>query len=217
MMKTYTPSTSPVWETVYDGWDGRTVRLKVVGGWLIRHERTFDLYPKANEEKNETILPSPGIGRTGTLSMVFVPDARHQWDWMSRQWEGGRTHALSKDGGRAQESRISALPNSSELRNPYRRGGAYALIFDRLMQSPPPTRDELVQWVMDKLGKNRQRAGFDVHVVLSPVRDATRLPPKGKDVRGNRSARGHVYYVEKAAEGRLSVRPRVPPMAPLKA
>ena len=77
---------------------------------------------------------------------------------------------------------------SKKNRNPYREGSAYANIFDyiRKQQSQIITRSELLE------------QGFsvsDVTVVLSPRAEGSST--RGGDCRGNLSAQGHIYFMEK--------------------
>lgn len=86
--------------------------------------------------------------------------------------------------------------------NPYRAESAYACIFDQLSAVAGATRQELE-------GMRFKEA--DIDVVVSP-----RLTPgpRGGDVRGNRSAKGHLYYVEADKHGRMRAFRRSPPLEP---
>ena len=77
---------------------------------------------------------------------------------------------------------------SKKNRNPYREGSAYANIFEYIRKAPGGivTRSELLE------------QGFsvsDVTVVLSPRAEGAST--RGGDCRGNLSAQGHVYFMEK--------------------
>lgn len=62
-----------LWESIWNNieendeiWE-ETVRAKIVGGWLIKHEIRFGLHDQEDEWKNVK------------NSLVFVPDAAHEW------------------------------------------------------------------------------------------------------------------------------------------
>lgn len=79
---------------------------------------------------------------------------------------------------------------SKKNRNPYRDGSAYSSIFEYIRTKPGNivTRSELLE------------QGFsvsDVTVVLSPRAEG--VSTRGGDCRGNLSAQGHVYFMEKMA------------------
>ena len=75
---------------------------------------------------------------------------------------------------------------ASKNRNPYREGSKYHEIFEFIRQKQVVTRAQLLE------------QGFpiaDVTVVLSPRAEG--ISTRGGDPRGNLSAQGHVYYMEK--------------------
>jgi hypothetical protein len=75
---------------------------------------------------------------------------------------------------------------ASKNRNPYRKGSKYAEIFEFIRANQVVTRAQLLE------------AGFpvaDVTVVLSPRAEG--LSTRGGDCRGNYSAQGHVYFMDK--------------------
>jgi len=80
---------------------------------------------------------------------------------------------------------------STKHENPY-RAGLYHDIFAFLKQKQVVTRQELLDYTMEKLGKSADAANAAVTVILSP-----RKASKRGDCRGNISAQGHLYYMEK--------------------
>ena len=79
---------------------------------------------------------------------------------------------------------------SKEHKNPYRKG-LYNQIFEHLRAKQIVTREDLMKFVMG-LGKSETEAAAAVTVILSP-----REKSKRGDMRGNMSAQGHLYFVEK--------------------
>lgn len=76
---------------------------------------------------------------------------------------------------------------ASKNQNPYRDGVAYAKIFDDIRKANGVvTRQALIE-----KGHNI----FDITVVLSPRAEGSST--RGGDCRGNLSAAGHIYYMEK--------------------
>jgi predicted RecB family nuclease len=75
--------------------------------------------------------------------------------------------------------------------NPY-RPGLYHDIFAKVRKVQVMTREDLMKHTMEGLGKSLQAANAAVTVILSP-----RLTSKIGDCRGNLSAAGHEYYMEK--------------------
>jgi len=77
--------------------------------------------------------------------------------------------------------------------NPY-RPGLYHDVFGYLKQKQVITRAEYVKYVMETLGKTEAEANAVVTLMLSPRKSSSR-----GDCRGNMSAQGHLYYIEKLA------------------
>jgi len=78
---------------------------------------------------------------------------------------------------------------ASKNKNPYRAGSAYANIFDFIRSKQVVTRSDLL------------KQGFsvsDVTVVLSPRAEGSST--RDGDCRGNLSAQGQVYFLEKLAK-----------------
>ena len=99
-----------------------------------------------------------------------------------------------------------------ERNNPYREGSSYHLVFEKLAQNDGMTVDCLRQTIRNAMHKEEYLAANDVKVVLSPRRE---LSGRLKDVRGHRSAKGHLYYAEQDSAGVWRVFPRNPPLPPL--
>lgn len=95
------------------------------------------------------------------------------------------------------------------MANPYAPSSGYHRIFQRLASAPPVTEAELVEFAVTQMGKSRTAAESSVWVVISP-REGSRNP------RGNRSSKGHLYYVTQGADGKLYVHPRIPPLEPFR-
>jgi hypothetical protein len=93
--------------------------------------------------------------------------------------------------------------------NPYAASSGYHRIFQRLVADPPVTEDELVEFAVTPMGMSRSAAESSVWVVISPREG-------GRNPRGNRSSKGHLYYVTQGADGKLHVHPRVPPLEPFR-
>jgi len=96
---------------------------------------------------------------------------------------------------------------ASKNKNPYREGCAYHNVFAFIRKSQVVTRKQLLE------------AGFkvsDITVVLSPRAEGSST--RGGDPRGNLSAKGSVYYMEKIAKKekgepqRFRLRYRVTPL-----
>ncbi len=78
---------------------------------------------------------------------------------------------------------------ASKNKNPYREGSAYNQIFAFIRKNQVVTKTQLIE------------AGFstsDVTVVLSPRADG--VSTRGGDCRGNLSARGEKYFMEKLSK-----------------
>jgi hypothetical protein len=78
---------------------------------------------------------------------------------------------------------------ASKNKNPYREGCAYNQIFAFIRKNQVVTKNQLVE------------AGFsvaDITVVLSPRAEG--ISTRGGDCRGNLSARGEYYFMEKIAK-----------------
>jgi len=78
---------------------------------------------------------------------------------------------------------------ASNHKNPYREGSAYNAIFAFIRKNQVVTRNQLLE------------AGFktaDITVVLSPRAEG--VSTRGGEPRGNLSARGEYYYMEKIAK-----------------
>ena len=75
--------------------------------------------------------------------------------------------------------------------NPY-RAGLYNDIFAFLKRKQVITRAELMDYAMKELGKSETSANAAVTVILSPRKES-----KIGDCRGNISAQGHLYFMEK--------------------
>lgn len=80
----------------------------------------------------------------------------------------------------------------SSSKNPYRDGSNYFKLFDFILKPTKFTRGELVEFARDKLKMGETSAEASVTVVMSPRSESTR-----GDCRGNISAAGHLYYIEK--------------------
>jgi hypothetical protein len=100
------------------------------------------------------------------------------------------------------------LQRPAPMGNPYLKPGCRT-IFQRLLADPPATKADLVEFATRELRKPRSAVNAAVGVVLSPKEG-------GPNPRGNRSAKGHLYYVTKDAQGRLRAHPRVTPLEPLR-
>lgn len=77
---------------------------------------------------------------------------------------------------------------SSKHSNPY-RSGQYHETFAFIMKKQVVTRADVLRFTEEKFGKEKPA---DVTVLLSPRKDSKR-----GDCRGNMSAQGHLYYMEK--------------------
>jgi outer membrane biosynthesis protein TonB len=80
----------------------------------------------------------------------------------------------------------------SSSKNPYRDGSNYFRLFDYILSKTKFTRAELVEFARQTLKMKETSAEASVTVVLSPRAESTR-----GDCRGNISAAGHLYYIEK--------------------
>lgn len=100
--------------------------------------------------------------------------------------------------------------------NPYRTGTGYRFIFNRILQEPKLTHDGLIKWFMENFDKPRPAAEASVKVVVSPKKDISCLSGRGKEIRGNKSAMGHLYYAEKDEKGHWRLFKRIPPLQLLK-
>ena len=78
-----------------------------------------------------------------------------------------------------------------EHKNPY-RPGLYNDIFAQVRKMQVFTREDLMKHTMGELGKSLNASNAAVTVILSP-----RFTSKIGDCRGNLSAAGHEYYMEK--------------------
>lgn len=77
--------------------------------------------------------------------------------------------------------------------NPY-RSGLYNKVFGFIKTKQIVTRAQVMEFTKAQ-GKNENAANAAVTVLLSPRKEAR----KGCDPRGNMSAQGHLYYMEKMA------------------
>lgn len=75
--------------------------------------------------------------------------------------------------------------------NPYRQGDSREL-FDYIQKRQIVSKEECRQWLVNELGKSYKAACATTTTVLSP-----RKSSKRGDCRGNMSAEGHIYYMEK--------------------
>jgi len=80
---------------------------------------------------------------------------------------------------------------STKHANPYREG-LYHDLFGFIKQNQVVTRADLVTFTVEKLEKVIAAANAAVTVVLSPRKESKR-----GDCRGNMSAAGHLYFMEK--------------------
>lgn len=78
------------------------------------------------------------------------------------------------------------------LENPYRDGSTYNKLFG-VIQRSPATRQKLVDFARKTIRLRKSAAKAAVDVVLSPRKKSTR-----GDCRGNLSAAGHLYFVDKS-------------------
>ena len=110
---------------------------------------------------------------------------------------------------------------STKNQNPYRNGKQYFNLFGFIRGKQVVTRSEVLSHATDKLTMNETAANATVTVILSPREwdgkpadkdgtlhaKVTRIGEDGKpvvtsskgDCRGNMSAQGHVYFMEKLA------------------
>ena len=77
--------------------------------------------------------------------------------------------------------------------NPY-RDGLFHGVFGYMKQKQVYTRDELMAFAQDKMGKTKAQASAVVTILLSP-----RKTSKRGDCRGNVACRGEIHYNEKLA------------------
>lgn len=77
---------------------------------------------------------------------------------------------------------------SAKHENPYREG-QYHETFGFIMKKQYVTREDVLKFTVEKFGKAKPA---DVTVLLSPRKSSTR-----GDCRGNISAQGHLYFMEK--------------------
>lgn len=84
------------------------------------------------------------------------------------------------------------MNKTKKVENPYRDGSTYNKLFSRL-QRLPVTREKLVVFARKNLRLRKSAAEASTAVVLSP-----RKKSKRGDCRGNISAAGHLYYIEKS-------------------
>ena len=100
--------------------------------------------------------------------------------------------------------------------NPYKRGN-YVALFAYVKQHQIVTRKQLLDHAINELSMSEQAAAASVTVVLSPrAKGASR-----GDCRGNASAQGHIYFMEKlnrkkGEDQKLRLRFRKTPLEPLK-
>lgn len=113
---------------------------------------------------------------------------------------GGVARSVSK---RSNETRMKEKPMNPH-KNPYREGGNYNKLFAKIQSSNRiVTRPQMVAFAMTLLDDKgvpltEKAANFSVTVIMSPRKESKR-----GDCRGNLSAQGHVYYMEKLAIGKL--------------
>lgn len=81
----------------------------------------------------------------------------------------------------------------SKHTNPYRPGKEYHGIFGMIQHAQVVTRSQVIAHVRKELKLNETQANAAVTVVLSPRAEGE---SRG-DCRGNFSAQGHLYYMEK--------------------
>jgi hypothetical protein len=100
------------------------------------------------------------------------------------------------------------MPQKSEnakavVSNPYGPKTAYHTIFTRLVEDPPTTKKNLIEYFMKASGKDRKHANYDVAVVISPKENSL----------GSTSAHGKKYYIVTDPNNRmLRVMPRNTPI-----
>lgn len=82
---------------------------------------------------------------------------------------------------------------SEKHENPY-RDGIYHNLFGFARQKQVFTRSDLMTYAVEKLGMTVTAANAAVTVIMSPRKESKR-----GDCRGNMSAAGHIYYMEKLA------------------
>jgi hypothetical protein len=82
---------------------------------------------------------------------------------------------------------------SEKHENPY-RDGLFHGVFAYMKQKQVYTRDELMTFTQEKLGKTKAQASAAVTILLSP-----RKTSKRGDCRGNLACRGEIHYNEKLA------------------
>ncbi|MFA5311741.1 MAG: hypothetical protein WC375_00315 [Methanomassiliicoccales archaeon] len=77
-------------------------------------------------------------------------------------------------------------------KNPYREDSNYAKLFEFIQKAGKITREALIKFARQTLKLSDGASNASVTVMLSPRAESTR-----GDCRGNISAAGHVYYMEK--------------------
>ena len=103
---------------------------------------------------------------------------------------------------------------STKNKNPYNEGGKYGKIFAFVKKAQVVTRQQVLDYAVKKLRMAKSAANAAVTVVLSP-----RASSKRGDCRGNMSAQGHLYYLDKLAKKpgekqKLRLRWRKPALEP---
>ena len=81
--------------------------------------------------------------------------------------------------------------SKSKNKNPYQRGN-YVALFAKVQKDQIVTKAGLITYAVEKLGMTETAADASVTVVLSPRERSER-----GDCRGNISAQGHLYYMDK--------------------
>ena len=88
------------------------------------------------------------------------------------------------------EIKMDPMQASHVQGNPYRQGSAYAVCFNtlaRMGKDWPVSRKTLLAAYATASGKEPKRAGYDLAVILSPIKEGD----------GHRSSRKQEYWVER--------------------
>lgn len=73
---------------------GHTYRMKVIGGWIVKYESSFNRTSHYGRDHEESISDPVYIP-----TMVFIPDPHHQWDqWSEIMVNEGNLSDLITDG-----------------------------------------------------------------------------------------------------------------------
>lgn len=154
--------------------------------------KTFRKRPKGNAKYDWTRLPADWATRTDRALAAIVGASSPA---VVAQWR--IRHGCRK--------RARPIERHPAMASPYSPSSGYHRIFQRLVTDPPATKAELIEFAVTQMGKARTAAEASVQVVLSPRES-------GRNPRGNRSAKGHLYYVTEDAQGRWQAHPRVVPL-----